>query len=83
MSFAIPFGNFGAAAPATGIVGDIPLWTPAAYVALAIQIAWILGALALLLWLTIPRDAEQSTPKQPTRSREDARDNDGMPPLAA
>jgi hypothetical protein len=81
MNFAIPFGNFGSGVPATGVVADIPLWTPATYFALAIQIVWILGALALLLSLTVPRGAEQSTPRQPIRRRADSRD-DG-PPLAA
>src|SRR2546422_593944 len=49
-----PIANVGllisAGMPADGVVADIPLWTPATRITLAIEIAWIAASLALLLW---------------------------------
>jgi len=69
--------------PADGIVGDLPLWTMTTRFTLGIEILWIVGALALLFWLTKPPRADVSSPRVPTRARTRARDDDGTPPLAA
>jgi hypothetical protein len=83
MDFAIPLANIGSAAPANGIVGDVPLWTLTTCFALGIEILWIAGALGFLFWLTMPRRADQSRPKRPTRKGSNVHDDDGSPPLAA
>jgi hypothetical protein len=68
--------------PADGVVADIPLWTPITRVTLAIEIAWIVASLALLLWLTRPAKSNRSRPEAPLRQRT-RRGEDDVPPMAA
>ena len=68
--------------PADGVVADIPLWTPATRITLAIEIAWIAASLALLFWLTKPAKSNRSQPERPLRKRT-ARGEDDVPPMAA
>ena len=69
----------GVAAPAVAVISVDPLWTPIVRVAVAIELVWIGGGLALLWWLTRRSTAMRSTrPKAPEKLT--ARNE---PPLAA
>ena len=57
-----------------------PLWTAPTEIAFAFEIAWVLGALGILLWLTRPAKRRSSDPETPLRRRARLRDE---PPMAA
>ena len=71
-------GFYAGAAPATAIVEMPPFWTPVVYAALAVELAWLLGGLVFLWWLTGRTYDDRTDPRRPKRhaSREE-------PPLAA
>ena len=68
----------GVAAPAASIIAPQPLWTPIVRIALAIELIWLVGGLAVLWWLTRRSEVGRTNPQTPRKvpTREE-------PPMAA
>jgi len=74
---------FDVISPAARMMLGSPLWTPAASVAVGVEVVWVASSLAFLLWLARHTRSQAPPQEPPRRSRIEATASQDVVRLAA